>query len=196
MLEKVRSNPLGNPAVVGLAGFGGTTLLLQFHNLGWCGVGSMMWAALFFGGLMQLVAGLQEFVTGANFGYAAFSTYGAFWMALCMIFVGIKYEIFTPTHADIGWFLVTFTLITIMYWIGSMRLNSALAFCFTFLVAGFILLDIAFLGPAASHIIFVRIAAVDLIICALLAWYVGFHIIFHDLWKRDVLPVGGPWIKI
>ena len=29
----------GNPAVVGLAGFGMTTLLLQFHNLGWCGTG-------------------------------------------------------------------------------------------------------------------------------------------------------------
>ena len=25
----------GNPAVVGLAGFGLTTLVLQFHNLGW-----------------------------------------------------------------------------------------------------------------------------------------------------------------
>ena len=28
---------LGNPAVVGLAGFGTTTLLLQFHNLGLAG---------------------------------------------------------------------------------------------------------------------------------------------------------------
>lgn len=28
--------PQSNPAVVGLAGFGGTTLLLQFHNLGLC----------------------------------------------------------------------------------------------------------------------------------------------------------------
>ncbi|HCB14750.1 MAG TPA: hypothetical protein DEP36_14450, partial [Gammaproteobacteria bacterium] len=26
---------LGNPAVVGLAGFGLTTLVLQFHNVGW-----------------------------------------------------------------------------------------------------------------------------------------------------------------
>ena len=49
---------LGNPAVVGLAGFGGTTLLLQFHNLGLCGVGPVIWAAIFFCGLAQLIAGL------------------------------------------------------------------------------------------------------------------------------------------
>jgi len=32
------SPKLGNPAVVGLAGFGLTTLMLQFHNLGLCGL--------------------------------------------------------------------------------------------------------------------------------------------------------------
>ena len=29
---------IGNPAVVGLGGFGMTTLILQFYNLGWAGV--------------------------------------------------------------------------------------------------------------------------------------------------------------
>ena len=29
---------IGNPAVVGLGGFGMTTLILQFYNLGWVGV--------------------------------------------------------------------------------------------------------------------------------------------------------------
>jgi succinate-acetate transporter protein len=28
--------PIGNPGVVGLAGIGITTMLLQFHNVGWC----------------------------------------------------------------------------------------------------------------------------------------------------------------
>ena len=34
--------PMGNPAVVGLAGFGLTTLLLQLHNLGLCGLGPVL----------------------------------------------------------------------------------------------------------------------------------------------------------
>ena len=33
---------MGNPAVVGLAGFGLTTLLLQFHNVGWCTIGPVL----------------------------------------------------------------------------------------------------------------------------------------------------------
>ena len=58
---------LGNPAVVGLAGFGTTTLLLQFHNLGLCGTGVVFCCALAFGGFAQLLAGLQEFKAGNNF---------------------------------------------------------------------------------------------------------------------------------
>ncbi|MDE3028489.1 MAG: GPR1/FUN34/YaaH family transporter, partial [Paracoccaceae bacterium] len=36
--EAPKASPIGNPAVVGLGGFGMTTLLLQFHNLGWIGI--------------------------------------------------------------------------------------------------------------------------------------------------------------
>ena len=51
---------LGNPAVVGLGGFGMTTLCLQFHNLGWVGIGPVLWLGLIFGGSAQLIAGLLE----------------------------------------------------------------------------------------------------------------------------------------
>ena len=47
MAEEVK---LGNPAVVGLAGFGMTTLILQFHNLGLVGLGPVIWIGLLFGG--------------------------------------------------------------------------------------------------------------------------------------------------
>lgn len=61
------SNPAqtqGNSGVVGLAGFGLTTLLLQFHNVGWCGVGPVLALAIVFGGLAQMIAGFQEFKGG------------------------------------------------------------------------------------------------------------------------------------
>lgn len=74
----------GNPAVVGLAGFGLTTLVLQFHNVGWMGIGLVVWLGLIFGGLAQMVAGLQEKSTGNNFGYCAFTSYGCFWIALAL----------------------------------------------------------------------------------------------------------------
>ena len=53
----------GNPGAVGLGAFGFTTLVLQFHNLGWCGTGPVLVSALIFGGLTQLIAGLQEMRT-------------------------------------------------------------------------------------------------------------------------------------
>jgi hypothetical protein len=182
--------PLGNPAVVGLAGFGGTTLLLQFHNLGLCTTGPVLWCAFFFGGLMQLLAGLQEFRTGNNFGFAVFSTYGAFWMTLGGIFLGTHYDILGITTTDIGWTLVMFTAITFIFFIGSMKQNWILAFLFLTLLLGFIFLDISHLGGPA---IFTKVAAIDLIICALCAWYLMAHAIFTQFnWK---LPVGKPWIR-
>ncbi|HSW58896.1 MAG TPA: hypothetical protein VLH15_10860, partial [Dehalococcoidales bacterium] len=36
---------LANPAAVGLGAFGATTILLQFHNLGFVGTGAVMWLA-------------------------------------------------------------------------------------------------------------------------------------------------------
>ncbi|MDD5648662.1 MAG: acetate uptake transporter [Dehalococcoidia bacterium] len=182
--------PQSNPAVVGLAGFGGTTLLLQFHNLGLCGAGSVFWTAVFFGGLMQLIAGFQEFKTGNNFGYAAFSTYGAFWLALGGCLIGTQYGILKISMVEIGWFLVVFTLITCVFFIGTLKQNGMVAFLFLTLLLGFICLDLSFLGGMP---VFTVIAGIDLIICALTAWYLMAHGIFTQFgWN---LPVGEAWIK-
>ena len=182
---------IGNPAVVGLAGFGLTTLILQFHNVGWAGVGPVVWLALVFGGGAQLIAGLQEMKTGNNFGYSAFTAYGAFWIALGLLFLGNNFGVFTASTTDIGWFLVAFTLYTVIMWIGSMRTNGALALTFTLLLAGFILLDLAHFGFPQLTVI----AGYELMVCALGAWYVMAHIIFKDLWGYDILPVGKPWVE-
>ena len=65
-MDSMSDTKKGNPAVVGLAGFGMTTLLLQFHNLGIAGLGPVLAMGLIFGGLAQLIAGFMEFKTGNN----------------------------------------------------------------------------------------------------------------------------------
>jgi succinate-acetate transporter protein len=182
---------LGNPAVVGLGAFGLTTLMLQFHNVGWAGIGPVVWLGLIFGGLAQFIAGLQEQKTGNNFGYAAFTAYGAFWISLALLLLGNFFKILPSSETDTGWFLVAWTLITVIFWIGSMRANGALALTFTLLLIGFILLDLAHFGfPALT-----KVAGYELMLCALGAWYVMAHLIFQDVFGRDVLPVGKPWLK-
>jgi succinate-acetate transporter protein len=189
----VNEKTLANPAVVGLAGFGGTTLLLQFHNFGWCGASPVLWTALFFGGLMQLMAGMKEFQTGNSFGFAAFSSYGAFWMALGGILLGTHFGILQPTAADLGWFLVVFTLITAVFLIGAVRMSRAHGLLFLTLLLGFVFLDISHLaGPALSF--FTTVAAVDLTICALSAWYIMAHITLEPLNVR--IPLGKPFVGL
>lgn len=181
---------LGNPAVVGLAGFGLTTLVLQFVNVGWCGIGPVFALAIIFGGIAQLIAGFQEQKTGNNFGYCAFTGYGAFWIAFALILLSNRYDIYKSSATDIGWFLVAFTLFTAVLWIGSLRISKALAFTFTTLLIGFILLDLGhFFNP-----VFNKVAGYELMICAFSAWYIMAHIIYHDLAGRDLLPVGEPWL--
>jgi uncharacterized protein len=189
-----------NPAVVGLAGFGLTTLLLQFHNLGWCGTGVVFCTAIILGGGAQFIAGLQEFKAGNNFGYSAFTVFGAFWIALGMIwaildlqtvpgsFIGNHLRI---TPGDIGVFLVAFTGYAAILWVAALRISGAMAFTFTVLIIGFIGLDLVFLAGMKE---LMPLIAVDLIICAIGAWYMMAHIIFLQVFGNGLLPLGKPWL--
>ncbi|HVJ06161.1 MAG TPA: acetate uptake transporter [Candidatus Saccharimonadales bacterium] len=191
----------GNPAVVGLAGFGVTTLLLQFHNLGWCGSGVVFCAALMFGGAAQLIAGFQEFKVGNNFGYSAFTAYGAFWLALAFIYLLLDLQgmpnsiIGAPlkiTATDIGYFLLAYTIYTVVMFVASLAVHFAMSLTFFTLLLGFIGLDLVFLRGMKSVL---TITAIDLIVCALLALYMMGHVVFLQVFGRDILPVGKPLVS-
>jgi len=190
--------PQGNPAVVGLAGFGMTTILLQFHNMGWGGTGTVFCAAMVVGGLMQMIAGFQEFKCGNNFGYSAFCSYGAFWIALGLIWLladavpeGWTHLKITP-H-DIGLFLLGYTIYTFIMWIAAMRIHTAMALTFTTLLLGFIGLDLVFLAGMKAQLL--TITTIVLFICAGLALYMMAAAIYAQVFGRAVLPVGKPWLK-
>jgi uncharacterized protein len=188
---------LGNPAVVGLAGFGLTTMVLQCHNLGWCGIAPVLWLGLLFGGSAQLIAGLMEFKTGNNFGFCAFTGYGAFWISLClMIILGKNPELVKayPTLSfnshDLGFFLVAWTVFTFILFIPSMKHHGTLAFIFLTLFLGFVGLDVKEFTENAAAGVF---AAYDLLVCALSALYLMAVTVCAESGIK--LPVGGAWIK-
>ncbi|MDQ8204083.1 acetate uptake transporter [Pelagicoccus sp. SDUM812003] len=181
----------GNPAVVGLAGFGITTLLLQFHNVGWCEIGPVFALAILFGGLAQFIAGFQEFKCGNNFGYSAFVAYGAFWMAFALILICNKYDVYPSDGEDVGWFLVSFTLYTVIMLIPAMRISTAMALTFVLLLIGFILLDLAHFGYPHLTVV----AGYELMFCAFGALYMMASAIYTQVFGRVVLPLGKPWLK-
>jgi succinate-acetate transporter protein len=189
-------NKLGNPAVVGLAGFGLTTFLLQMVNLKVIGLGPVIWYGFLFGGLAQMIAGLLEFKTGNNFGFMAFTGYGVFWISLCfyLVFgtspaVAKNFPILAVADKDLGFFLIGWTIFTAILFIGSMKHNTVLALVFLTLLLGFIGLDVEKIAGSASAGMF---AAYDLIVCAFLALYLGASTVYGTDYN---LPVGGPWIK-
>jgi succinate-acetate transporter protein len=182
---------MGNPAVVGLAGFGLTTLLLQFHNIGLCGLGPVVAMGFVFGGLAQMLAGFQEQKLGNNFGYSAFVSYGSFWIGLGIIWMLNYFKVYESSHTDVGYFMLAWTLYTVIMFIASLRVHKAMAITFGLLLIGFILLVVGHFGNP----VFNKIAGYELIPCALGAWYMMAAIIINDLAGKTVLPTGKPFIR-
>src|SRR5258705_12510227 len=73
----------GNPAPLGLLGFGMTTVLLNLHNAGFYELNSMILAmGICYGGAAQIIAGIMEWKKGNTFATTAFFFFGLFWFSL------------------------------------------------------------------------------------------------------------------
>ena len=66
--------PVADPAPLGLAAFALTTFILSGHNATFIPDGIWIGLAIFYGGLVQLLAGMWEFRNRNVFGATAFST--------------------------------------------------------------------------------------------------------------------------
>lgn len=187
---KMNNTKLGNPAVVGLGGFGLCALLLQFHNIGICGLGPVLAIGFIFGGIAQLIAGFQEQKMGNNFGYAAFTAYGSFWVGVCIIWLLNHFGIYKSSTSDVGFFLLAYTFLTAILWVASWFIHGAMSFTFTTLIIGFIALDLGHFGFPVMN----KAAGYILIVTAFSAWYMMAAIILNELSGRELLKVGKPWI--
>lgn len=177
---------IGNPAVVGLAGFGMTTFLLQLHNLDLIGLGPVVAMGFIFGGIAQMIAGFNEQKMGNNFGYSAFVAYGSFWIGLGIIWILNHFGIYASNGKDIGYYLIGWTLYTAIMTVASLWVHRAMSITFISLLIGFILLDLAHFGiPEAKPV-----AGIVLIFCAFSAWYMMAAIIINDLSGKILLPFG------
>ncbi len=134
-----------------------------------------------------ITSGLQEFGTGNNFGYCAFTTFGSFWISLSLMLIGNHFDVYKSDHETIGYFLLAFTLYSAIMTVATLGLSCALFVTFVLLLVGFVLLDIAHF----HHIHAPEVAAGWLLLfCALGAWYVMAHLIYLETFKKNLLPVG------
>jgi len=175
---------IANPAPLGLSAFALTTFVLSSSNAGFifpkvgAGGAAVIGLAIFYGGLVQLIAGIQEFRAGNTFGATAFCSYGGFWLALGFILLpgsGILASLVADKSlsSGVGVFLLGWTIFTALMLIATFRLNGALVVVFALLFLTFLALTIGWLAGVGTGTFttWVGIGGWLGIVTAIAAWY-------------------------
>lgn len=178
-----------NPAPLGLIAFGMTTVLLNLHNAGFFGLGSMILAmGIFYGGLAQVIAGIEEWKKNNTFGATAFTSYGLFWMTLVAILVLPKMGLAEASDKTaMAAYLAMWGLFTLVMFIGTLKANRALQLVFGTLTILFFLLA---LGDATGNGTITVIAGFEGILCGFVAIYAGLAQVLNEMYKKTVAPLG------
>ncbi|MHB1647103.1 MAG: acetate uptake transporter [bacterium] len=179
----------GNPAPLGLLGFGMTTVLLNLANAGVYSMGSMILAmGVFYGGIAQIIAGMQEWKKKNTFGATAFTSYGVFWLTLVgLIFFGKWGWMPATDKGGMTAYLIMWGIFTLVMFIGTIKLNRALQVVFFTLFVLFFLLAYA---AATGNAAITAIAGWEGVICGLSAMYAGLAQVLNEIYGKTVCPLG------
>ncbi len=171
-----------NPAPLGLCAFALTTFVLSAANAKlFTGAEVVIGLALFYGGLAQLLAGMWEFKTGNTFGATAFSSYGAFWLAVA---VSLQLKLI-PSETAFGVFLLGWTIFTGLMLLACLKTNLALISVFALLFVTFLLLTIGALGGGTT-----QLGGYFGLATALAAWYTALAGLLSSMPSAFMLPIG------
>src|SRR6266480_6905607 len=180
----------GNPAPLGLLGFGMTTVLLNLHNAGFFELNGMILAmGICYGGAAQIIAGIMEWKKGNTFATTAFVSYGLFWLSLVTLIIFAKLGWGAPSNdTAMAAYLAMWGLFTAVMFVGTLRLNRALQVVFASLTVLFFLLAIGdFTGASVS---FKHFTGYEGIFCGFAAIYAGLAQVLNELYGKTVLPLG------
>src|ERR1700722_15694325 len=184
-----------NPAPLGLAGFGITTLVLSMMNANLVSfdknVTVVLGLAIAYGGLAQLLAGMWEVRTGKTFGAGAFTSYGAFWISFYFLV-----QVQLPGLAKggdagnaIGLYLWVWAIFTGYMFLCSFASARAVSVVFLLLTLTFVFLGIGNSGASNNTI---HIGGFIGLATALAALYTSCAEVMFAQYGRWVLPIGAP----
>jgi hypothetical protein len=178
-----------NPAPLGLMGFGITTVLLNIHNIGLFGIGSMILAmGLFYGGIAQIIAGIMEWKKNNTFGTVAFTSYGLFWLSFAGIHILPALGMAEPANKTaLAYYLFMWCLFTAVLYIATLKLDKATQVVFLLLTILFFLLGLSDITGIKSIGL---VAGYVGIFTGLSAFYNAAAQILNEMYDRTVLPRG------
>lgn len=185
---------IANPAPLGLAAFGVTTVVLSSINAGFLppeATGAVVPLAFAFGGLAQVITGVLEYANGNTFGTVAFTSYGSFWLwyASLVWSVGAGW-LKPPAAVGIATVLLMWGILTLYMWICTFKANKCIFATFLALSATFFLLAAGDYGWARGK----HLGGIAGLITAAFALYVSFAEVMHSTFEREVLPLGKPLV--
>ena len=184
-----------NPAPLGLAGFGLTTVLLSCVNAGVIpadGANAVVPMAFAFGGLAQIIAGILEYSNGNTFGMVAFTSYGTFWWwyAFMVWTVGAGW-IKAPAPVAVAVALGLWGVFTLYMWVSTFKSNKGVWTVFLLLWITFFLLSAGDFGAAGAKVV----GGFSGILTGIAALYVSFAEVTNGTFGREVIPLGTPFVK-
>jgi uncharacterized protein len=188
------ATPAADPAPLGLAGFALTTALLSGVNAHLIVTGALTFIgmAIAYGGLAQLLAGMWEFRNRNTFGATAFSSFGAFWIGVGLLFIFDTVGKATPAYfAGDGaiWFFFCWAVFTTYMFVASLKTTGAVAAVFVLLAATFWALWAgAVAGNAFGHG-WTNVGGYLGFATAIVAGYTSFAGVANSTFGRVVLPV-------
>lgn len=171
------THKFANPTPLGLSAFALTTFVLSMFNAKAQGItvpNVVVGLAIFYGGLVQLFAGLWEIALENTFGGTALCSYGGFWMS----FGAIRIPWFGILQAyegkedqlgsALGFYLLGWTIFTFMMTICTVKSTLMFFALFFTLTITFLLLTI---GAFTGKVGVTRAGGVLGVIVAFIAWY-------------------------
>lgn len=166
--KEITDMKFANPAPFGLIGFGIALVMLSIHYTGLIPLDSAVFATIFaMGFLVQIIAGLFEFIKGNTFRATCFAIFSMFFLSLVLM----RSRLFGTSamiidYKSLGFFFLLWSIIPILF------LAKIKAGKHTMLLIGFILFAIfnilMCIGEFALSDVVIMIAGIVGILCGVL----------------------------
>ncbi|GAA6011520.1 hypothetical protein JCM10207_002647 [Rhodosporidiobolus poonsookiae] len=198
------SKRLGNPTPIGIASFLLCLTPFSCYLMGWMGTttgaaATLVGAMYFMGAVGLFLAGILEWILGNTFPSVVFVTFASFWASFGFL-LQPEQNIATTLGAGstdynggIAAYLIWWSVLVLIYLIGSLRTNLVFVLLFLFLEITFWLLVTVYIRLAyanADVVTLMRAAGAFAFLTCAMGWYLMCALVFDSVGIPVKLPVG------
>ncbi|CAG8530276.1 12397_t:CDS:2 [Ambispora leptoticha] len=166
----------GNPSPLGMFAFALTTFIISLYTIQVREITHpdvFVGVALFYGGFVQLLAGMWEFKVGNTFSATACCSYGAYWISFATILmpgfnITSAYTTKSELNQALGIFLLGWTIFAFLLFVASFKSKASILLLNLSVIITFSLLTAS---KFLENIDIEKAGGFSGVITALLAWY-------------------------